>query len=143
MPINNENNGGFNEYIRKALDSTKSFSGMESVIIGGVAGLTTGYFLNKVGRLAAFSVGTSVIVLQVAQHMGYIEIKMGKKSSELDELKKKALKAANGFKDELGFGEKKSESKIEQAANEVKEFFKNNFTFGASYVGGCLIGLAI
>jgi uncharacterized membrane protein (Fun14 family) len=68
-------------------------STLNQIIAGGSLGLATGYVFSRVGKLAAFTLGTSVLVLQVAQHMGYIEIKLTKKS-KIDQLKKKALKAA-------------------------------------------------
>ncbi len=89
------------------------------------------------GKLAAFSIGSSVILLQIAQHSGYIEIKFGKKS-RLDDLKKKAIKAA----EEVGLPVR-NQSKLEKILTEAKSFLQENISFGASYVGGCLIGIAI
>lgn len=93
--------------------------------------------MSRVGKLAAFSIGSSVILLQVAQHLGYIEIKLGKRS-KLDQLKKKALQAA----EEVGLPVK-DQSKAELIIKEVKSFLQENISFGASYCGGVLVGISV
>lgn len=99
--------------------------------------MTTGYVLSRVGKLAAFTVGSSVILLQVAQHLGYIEIKWGK-NSKIDDLKKKAIKAA----EEVGIPVKQT-TKAEKILKKVKSFMQENVSFGASYCGGVLVGFSI
>ena len=93
--------------------------------------------MSRVGKLAAFTVGSSVILLQVAQHLGYIEIRLGKRS-RIEELKKKAIKAA----EEVGIPVH-DKSKGEKILGEVKTFLQENISFGASYLGGVLVGFSI
>ena len=134
-----KNNGSVLDFIRNTLDDLKDISQVQSIVIGSTSGIVTGYFLNKVGRLAAFSVGSSVIVLQIAQHLGYIEVRLGKKPSSIDEIKKKAIKAA----EELTNSKIEEKTKVEKVVIQVKSFLQNNVTFGISYIGGTLIGFSL
>lgn len=127
--------GGAVEFVKKTLSDIQAMPATNQILIGGGAGLVTGYILSKVGRIAAFSIGTSVILLQVAQQLGYIEIKFTKKS-KLDQFKKKAMEAA----EQTGLIDKKQEANV--AARKAKKFLENNITFGVSFCGGLLIGFS-
>lgn len=125
------------EFIRNSLNDIQGMSSVSQIGIGGTAGLVTGYVLSRVGKMAAFTVGTTVLGLQVAQHLGYIEVRWGKKKSQLEQLKKKAIKAA----EESGLTGSKND-RAEHAVKEVKSFFQNNLTFALSFSGGVLIGFS-
>lgn len=128
------------EFIKNSLNEIKKMSTLNQVFVGGSAGLATGYVMSKVGRLAAFTVGSSLIMLQLAQHFGYIEIKWGKKSSKIKDLKKKAIKAA----EESGLLDSDTQNqKFERMYGHVKKFMQENFAFGVSFGGGVLIGISI
>ena len=62
---------------------------------------------------------------------------MGKRS-KIDQLKKKALQAA----EEAGLPIK-DQSKAEIILKEVKTFLQENISFGASYCGGVLVGISV
>lgn len=128
------------EFVKNSLDDIKKMSTLNQVFVGGSAGLATGYVMSKVGRLAAFTVGSSLIMLQLAQHFGYIEIKWGKKSSKIKDLKKKAIKAA----EESGLLDSDTQNqKLERMYGNFKKFMQENFTFGVSFGGGVLVGISI
>lgn len=128
------------EFIKNSINEIKGMSTLNQMLVGGSAGLATGYVMSKVGRMAAFTVGSSLIGLQLAQHFGYIEIKWGKKSSKIKDLKKKAIKAA----EESGLLDKETQNeKLEKAYGFVKKFMQENFAFGLSFGGGVLIGISI
>jgi uncharacterized membrane protein (Fun14 family) len=129
-------NNSLVDYLRNTLDDVREMSKLNQVIVGSVAGLATGYVFSKVSKMAAFTIGTGVIGLQIAQHSGYIEIKWGKKSNKLDDIKKKAIKAA----EEAGIT--KQNSKAEKVALQMKSFLQENITFGVSFGGGFLIGFS-
>lgn len=135
----NNNNNNVGDFVKNALNEIKEMSTLNQILVGGSAGLATGYVLSRVGKLAAFTIGSGVLVLQVAQHLGYIEIKWGKRS-KIDELKKKALKAVEetGIKTNYNDNEK-----VNLALKNIKKFFKNNVTFGVSFGGGVLIGFSV
>lgn len=126
------------DILKKVLRDIKGMSSLNQVLVGGAAGVTTGYVMSKVGKMAAFTVGTSVILLQVAQSSGYIEIKFGKRS-KIEDLKKKAIQAA----EEVGISKPENKTKLEKLVQDSKKFLENNISFGASYIGGLLIGFSI
>ena len=128
---------GVSDFVKRTLNDIKEMSTLNQILVGGTAGLTTGYIFSRVGKLAAFTIGSGVLLLQVAQHMGYIEVKW-KKNSKLDDLKKKAIKAA----EEAGLTNGAKNGKLEQSLQEVKYFLQDNFTFGISFAGGALIGFS-
>ena len=132
-------NSSVSDFVKNSLDDIKEMSAMNQIIIGGTAGLATGYIMSRVGKMAAFTLGSSVIMLQLAQHLGYVEIKWGKKSSKLKELKKKVIKAAE--QSGLIEGETQNE-KVQKAFGQVKNFFQENLTFGLSFGGGILVGFS-
>lgn len=131
----NNSSDNVSDVVKRTLDDIRGMSAMNQIFVGGTAGLATGYILSRVGKLAAFVLGSGVIALQVAQHMGYIEIRWTKKS-KIEELKKKAIQAAEES------GVIRSQSKGEKMASDVKKFFKQNMTFAVSFGGGILIGFS-
>ena len=132
-------NNGISDFFNRTLNDIRDMPAMNQVLVGGTAGLASGYVFSRVGKMAAFTIGSGVLVLQLAQHCGYIEIKWGKKS-KIDQMKKKVLKAA----EEVGITTNGSpNSKMEKIADEVKTFFQNNITLGVSFGAGLLIGISI
>ena len=132
-------NNGAADFVKKTFEDIQGMSALNQIVVGGTLGLATGYVFSRVGKLAAFTLGTSVLALQVAQHLGYIEVNFTKKS-KIDQLKKKALKTA----EEIGLTENnKNNGKLEVGLNHVKKFLQNNITFGASFGGGVLIGFSV
>ena len=130
---------GISDFFNRTLNDIRDMPAMNQVLVGGTAGLASGYVFSRVGKMAAFTIGSGVLVLQLAQHCGYIEIKWGKKS-KIDQMKKKVLKAA----EEVGITTNGSpNSKMEKIADEVKTFFQNNITLGVSFGAGLLIGISI
>ena len=136
MSSSSSSSNGIADFVKNTLNDLQDMSTVNQIVIGGTSGLVTGYVLSRVGKLAAFTIGSTLITLQVAQHLGYIEIRWGKKKSQLEKLKKKALKAA----EESGLTNKND--KTEQALTQVKSFFKNNLTFALSFTGGALVGFS-
>ena len=129
------NNDAVKDAVKRTLEDIHGMSSLQQTFVGGTAGLATGYILARVGKLAAFVLGSGVIALQVAQHLGYIEVRWTKKS-KIDELKKKAIQVA----EEAGVIQ--SQSKLEKLTVDTKKFFKKNATFAVSFGGGLLIGFS-
>jgi hypothetical protein len=92
--------------------------------------------LSRFGKLAAVSIGGGAVLLQMAQHFGFIEIKFGK-PSRFDRIKKRMIKAA----EEVGLPVR-NESNAEKFFKELGFFLQDNISFGASYCGGVLVGIA-
>lgn len=56
----------------------------------------TGFFSGKIGRLAAFTVGGSIILLEIAHEQGVVKFDWCKVSKKVDELGDKVQEAVTG-----------------------------------------------
>lgn len=96
------------------------------LLLGTVAGYFTGYATMKVSRTAALVVGSSLILLKLAQHKGLIDL-------DVKNLQSKAAK------------------KFDQSVAKNKGELKNKFTtfvnkheyFSTGFAGGFLIGISL
>ncbi|KAF2884294.1 hypothetical protein ILUMI_21886 [Ignelater luminosus] len=114
--------------INKALTTISKSSGTQQLLIGSVSGWTTGFLTMKVGRTAAFAVGGSIILFQLAQHKQFIDMDWEKVKQKMENTTKK-------------FDASYSNKAPTWKAN-VTRFARTNTCFAAGFVGGFLIGLA-
>ncbi|XP_043217366.1 FUN14 domain-containing protein 1-like [Amphibalanus amphitrite] len=113
---------------RRALDDVKSGSTYKQLGWGAAAGWVTGYLGMKVGKLAAMTLGGSLLVMQVANHKGYINVNWAKVNHDIREISEKV-------QDDV-------KSAAPGAAGEVKKFALENKYVAAGFTGGFLIGLS-
>ena len=123
--------------MKKVGKEIQQMSTPTQIAIGSASGLATGYVFSRLGKMAALSIGSALILLQVANHSGFIEVKW-KKSTKIDDLKQKAIAAA----EEVGLTQNQKNNKLEKIGRQLKSFFRKNATFGVSFGGGLLIGLS-
>lgn len=135
MSSSNNSADGVVDVVKRTIEDIRDMSDMQQIFVGGATGLATGYLLSRVGKLAAFAIGSGVLALQVAQHLGYIEVRWGKRS-RIEDLKKKAIQVAEET------GVIRTTSKTEKLSGDVKRFVKQNVTFAVSFGGGFLIGFS-
>jgi len=109
-------------------DITKA-SAAKQVAVGGVSGWISGYLVNKVGKAAALTVGTSILIIQLAQHNGYIKVDWTKVKRALT---KASLEAEKEFK----------KNKQSYFAN-VKRFYRDNQFLATGFAGGFFFGCFI
>ncbi|KAI5713243.1 hypothetical protein M8J75_014810 [Diaphorina citri] len=83
----------------------------KQLIIGGASGWVTGFLMMKIGKMAAVTVGGSIILLQWANHKGYVNINW-------DKVIDKADKAARSVE--------ASTSKKSNILDKVSELFTGN-----------------
>ena len=109
----------------------EKYSLATQVVMGGVTGWCAGFLFQKVGKLAATTVGGGFLLLQVASHSGYVQIgwKRVKKdvSKAKGQIRKRAIKA---------------EPEINNIIEEATDFIKQNIVISSGLVGGFLLGLA-
>ncbi|XP_060584146.1 FUN14 domain-containing protein 1-like isoform X2 [Ruditapes philippinarum] len=103
-------------------------SAAKQVVIGGAAGWFSGYLFIKVGKIAACSLGTTVLLIQIAQHQGYIQINWSKVNKEVTQAKRKVQREAN--------------RQFPQLVDNLRRFAQENMFLAGSFVGGFFIGLA-
>lgn len=123
--------------VKDALDDIRAMPTIHQIIIGGSGGLVSGYIVKRVGRVAAITLGGTLILLQAAQHFGYVNINWKKVQNDL---KKKANKAVKALEQTSGVTDQES---FDRFISNTKLFVKDNLTFGLSFLGGIFIGVAL
>lgn len=114
---------------KQVLGDISHQSAAKQVGVGTVSGIFSGWLFVKVGKLAAVSLGTSILLIQIAQHQGYIQINWDLVQSRMRVAQSSAKKAANrhcpGF------------------VRSCKMFVQKNIFLALGFGGGFLIGLTI
>ncbi|XP_072253472.1 FUN14 domain-containing protein 1 [Leuresthes tenuis] len=109
----------------------EKYSVATQLAIGGVSGWCAGYLFQKVGKVAATSVGGGLLLLQIANNSGYIQVDWKRVEKDVNKAKKQLKKGTNQAAPELNtFFEKST------------EFVKKNIVVTSGFVGGFLLGLA-
>lgn len=72
--------------IEKVVGDVGKSSATRQLIIGSASGWVAGYLMMKVGKIAAVAVGGGIILLQVANHNGYVKINWDKVFKQVDEV---------------------------------------------------------
>ncbi|XP_054266359.1 FUN14 domain-containing protein 1B-like isoform X2 [Macrosteles quadrilineatus] len=116
--------------IDKVIGDVGKTSATQQLILGTASGWLTGYLMMKVGKMAAVAVGGSIILLQVANHKGYVKINWDRIYRNVEDQVEKITEDASTSK------------KGPKILDKVTEFFKSNSYFSASFTGGVLIGVA-
>jgi len=125
-----EGNGATQEletWIEKIVDG-KDGSVPRQMFIGGVSGWLTGFLAMKVGKVAATAIGGSIILFQVANHKGYINVNWNRLNRDVEKISKQIQAEAGGKKKDL--------------ADKIRNVAKENSYAAVGFVGGFLIGLA-
>ncbi|XP_046992329.1 FUN14 domain-containing protein 1-like [Schistocerca americana] len=82
--------------VDKVLKDVGKASAAKQLVIGTVSGWCTGFVTMKVGKAAAVAVGGGIILLQIANHKGYLKINWDKVHKEVDKLADKVEEKATG-----------------------------------------------
>lgn len=115
-------------WLRDAFKDVTKRSTAQQVVIGGVSGWVSGYLFIKVGKLAAITLGTSILILQIAQHQGYVKIDYSLLKKDVETARKVI--------------ESQAKDRYPGALETLKRFFKNNIYLAGSFTGGFFIGMA-
>ncbi|XP_034550368.1 FUN14 domain-containing protein 1 [Notolabrus celidotus] len=109
----------------------EKYSVATQIAIGGVSGWCAGYLFQKVGKVAATSVGGGLLLLQIANNSGYIQVDWKRVEKDVNKAKKQLKKGTNQAGPELNtFMEK------------TQVFVKKNIVVTSGFIGGFLLGLA-
>ncbi|XP_030642784.1 FUN14 domain-containing protein 1 [Chanos chanos] len=109
----------------------EKYSVTTQIMMGGAAGWCAGYLFQRVGKIAATAVGGGFLLLQIANHSGYVQVDWKKVEKDVNKAKKHLKKNANKATPELS-------SFIEEST----DFVKRNIVVSGGFVGGFLLGLA-
>uniref|UniRef100_A0A3Q3WB71 FUN14 domain-containing protein 2 n=1 Tax=Mola mola TaxID=94237 RepID=A0A3Q3WB71_MOLML len=90
------------------------------IAIGGLSGWCVGYLFQKVGKVAATSVGGGLLLLQIANNTGYIQVDWKRVEKDVNKAKKQ----------------------LKKGTNQSTQFVKQNIVITSGFIGGFLLGLA-
>ncbi|XP_069104009.1 FUN14 domain-containing protein 1-like isoform X1 [Argopecten irradians] len=117
-----------NTWIQKMLGDISKQSAAKQVVIGGASGWVSGYLFVKVGKIAAMTLGTTILLVQIAQYKGYIQINWKKVQKEMNMAKKQMSKEIS--------------KKYPHYSENIQTFFKQNVFLATGFAGGFLVGMA-
>ncbi|XP_069745405.1 FUN14 domain-containing protein 1 [Narcine bancroftii] len=109
----------------------EKYSVATHLMMGGVTGWCAGFVFQKIGKLAATAIGGGFLLMQVANHSGYIKIDWKRVEKDVNKAKRQLSKKAN-----------KAAPEINTLIEESAEFVKKNIVLTSGFVGGFLLGLA-
>ncbi|XP_052851008.1 FUN14 domain-containing protein 2 [Drosophila gunungcola] len=76
----------YSEFLKKVFSDIGQRSAYSQMLIGVTSGWATGFTTMKVGKFAAFAVGGSIILLEIAHQEGLIKINWTKLDKTVDKL---------------------------------------------------------
>lgn len=109
----------------------EKYSVATQLMMGGVTGWCAGYLFQRVGKIAATAVGGGFLLLQIANHSGYVQVDWKKVEKDVNKAKKHLKKKAN-----------KAVPEINTFIEEATDFIKRNIVLSSGFVGGFFLGLA-
>lgn len=112
---------------RMSNDVSKS-SVAKQVGVGALGGWATGFVFGKIGRMAATTLGTSLVLFQLANHYGYIKVDWKK----VEKTKKDVTK---DLKENVG-------AYVPKFFDESKALAAQNVYLASGFAGGFLLGIA-
>ncbi|EPY76825.1 hypothetical protein CB1_001378002 [Camelus ferus] len=112
--------------------SAERYSVATQLLIGGVTGWCTGFMFQKVEKLAPTAVGGGFILLQLANHTGYIKVDW----QQMEEDMKKAKEQLKNCKSN------QIPKEVKNKAEEVMSFVKKNVIVIGGFLGGFMLGMS-
>lgn len=82
--------------IDRVLGDVGKSSATKQLIIGSISGWFTGFITMKVGKVTAMAVGGGIILLQIANHQGYIKVNWDKVYKQVDKVADRVEEKATG-----------------------------------------------
>jgi len=107
-------------------DINKS-SAAKQVAVGGATGWVSGYLVNKAGKIAIVTLGTSALLIMFASHKGYIQVDW----LQVQDAMNRAAKQA----------QKKLQNNQSSYVEKAKKFYKENWFLATGFTGGLIAGL--
>jgi len=115
-------------WISKMTNDVSKTSVAKQIGIGALGGWATGFVFGKVGRAAATTLGTSLVLFQLANHYGYIKVDWKK----VEKTKKDVTK---DLQDNVG-------AYVPKFLDESKALAAKNVYLAGGFAGGFLLGIA-
>ncbi|XP_030384455.1 FUN14 domain-containing protein 1A [Scaptodrosophila lebanonensis] len=150
------------KFFRGILDDIRSCSTYSQLFIGVASGWATGFTTMKVGKFAAFAIGGSIILMEIAHQEGYIKIDWRKLNKSVDSVTDKVEYAVS--KKEKNWADKaerfvdrkldEAESLLQSKTSKAKKWYtkligddngpkiNDLHIFLTGFVGGVALGVA-
>lgn len=113
--------------LKEAMNKFNSLpESVQQALLGSSSGWLTGYTLVKFGRYAGFSMGASLLLLQVGNHLGYINVDWKTVNRDLKRAKAEV--------------EKQASNHIPDLSRQIQDCIKNNAVAASTFIGGFLLG---
>ncbi|KAL4608798.1 FUN14 domain-containing protein 1-like [Arapaima gigas] len=110
---------------------TEKYSVATQIMMGGVTGWCAGYLFQRVGKIVATAVGGGFLLLQIANHTGYVQVDWKRVENDVNKAKKNLKNRAD-----------RAAPEIKSFIEESTEFVKRNVVLSGGFLGGFLLGLA-
>ncbi|KAG5889728.1 hypothetical protein JTB14_010202 [Gonioctena quinquepunctata] len=145
-----------NSLLKRILGDVKKSSATKQLVLGTSSGWATGFLAMRVGKTAALALGGGILLLQIANEKGYININWNKVNSGLDKVADKVEEKITGegpsWMDKTErFIDKKldqAEDKLKKGQTKVKKWYSGGewklqevHIFLVSFVAGVAIGI--
>lgn len=102
---------------------------VQQAIIGSSSGWLTGLTVVKFGRYSGFSLGASILLLQLGHHYGYINIDWKNVNRDLKKAKEEV--------------EKQASTHIPDLSRRIQYAITSNAITASSFIGGFFIGASM
>jgi len=110
-------------WIEKIVDGEEG-SVPRQVFLGGASGWLTGFLAMKVGKAAATAVGGGIILLQIANYKGYININWNRLNRDAEKIQKQIQNKSGKTSDWTD----KQENKLNKAADKAEQLVRGGET---------------
>ncbi|ESO83793.1 hypothetical protein LOTGIDRAFT_98722, partial [Lottia gigantea] len=120
----------YDGWIEKMFGDISKQTVAKQAVIGTGSGwyVVAGWLFMKVGKVAAASIGLTVLLVQVAQHQGYLTINWSQFQSSVVKARRQMEKSARKH--------------VPGLTSNFQHFFRRNIVLAGSFTGGFLMGLA-
>jgi len=143
------------KFLGGLLGDISSKSAYSQIFIGACSGWITGYATMKFGKMAAFAIGGTIILAEIAHHEGVISIDWSKVNKKLDKVSDKVETAVTGQAPTwMDKAERFVDRKLERAERKTKKWYSKLIgdengpkindlhIFIVAFIGGASIGVA-
>jgi len=127
----NDDEDGLSKQFLSVLKELQKKPHPHQLAIGGIAGWACGYIGSKVGKWAAFTIGSSFLLLQVANYNGWIKLNQSKFSRDVEKIRRSLDKEFFGNSNDL------------PGQREVTQFVSENAYLLGGFAAGTLIGVGM
>ncbi|ALC38297.1 CG5676 [Drosophila busckii] len=128
--------GDASRFVKGVLGDISSRSAYSQLLIGVTSGWVTGYTTMKFGKFAAFAIGGSIILIEIAHQEGFIKVYWPKLTKSVDKITDKVESTISGNdKHWLDKTERYLDRKLDGAEKQLKGKTTKVKRWYAKYIG--------